>query len=318
MSDEIKLDGLAATAQFGDQAAAAQPAAAMDPIVDVTVENFVAEVIEGSQTGQLVLVDFWAPWCGPCKQLTPIIEKVVRGAQGTVKLAKINIDENQQIAQQMRIQSVPTVIAFKNGQPVDGFQGALPESQIKQFIEKHAGPMGPSPAEQLMEQANGFMAQGDMAAAAGAFSAVLEHEPENAAAMAGLAQYFIAEGDLEQAQELLDQIPVGKRNDPAVAAAEAAIKLKAAAADTGPLDELRAAVDADPADFAARFELAQALIGAGQNEEAIEQLLAIIAKKRDWNEGAARAKLLDLFDLLGATDPLTVQGRQKLSSILFA
>ncbi len=290
-----------------------------DLIKDTTAQSFVADVIEASAQAP-VIVDFWAPWCGPCKQLTPILEKVVTAAQGKVRLVKINIDENQMIAQQLRIQSIPAVIAFKNGQPVDGFMGALPESQVKSFVERLAGGgIGPSPLDEALDEAEKALGEDDLATAVQIFAAVLQEDKANVRALGGLAQCYLAHGDTERAEQTLALVPPEGANDPAIVSAKAKLQLAAAPkADTGEVAALKAKVDANPNDHQARYDLSNALHSAGDREGAVDALLEIIRRDREWNEDAARKQLLTLFEAFGPTDPLTVSARRRLSSILFS
>jgi putative thioredoxin len=287
-------------------------------VTDTTTQGFVKDVIEASKQ-QPVLVDFWAPWCGPCKQLTPILEKVVRAAKGKVKLVKMNIDEHPAIPGQMGIQSIPAVIAFSNGQPVDGFMGALPESQVTGFIERVLKePLGGGDdTAEALKAADAALAQGDAAGAAGVYAQVLAKEPENVAALAGLARSYVLTGALDQAKQTLALIPEAKQNDAAVAA-RAALELAEQAKAVGPIAELEQKVAANPADHQARFDLAVALNAKGKREEAADHLLSIVKRDRKWNDDAARKQLVQLFDAWGFADPAAVEGRKKLSSILFA
>ncbi len=290
--------------------------AGQDLIKDSSEATFVADVIEASNQVP-VIVDFWAPWCGPCKQLGPMLEKIVSQAQGAVKLVKINIDDNQQIAQQLRIQSIPAVIAFQNGQPVDGFMGVQPESQVKAFVERLGGEVGPLPVEQLIERGKQALEAGDVQTAGAAFSQVMQAEPENEAAIAGLARCLLAGGQVDEAREVLAQAPEDtKDND--IISARAALELAAVAEDAGDVGELRAAVTANPKDHQARFDLAQALNANGDRQGAVDELIAIVAANREWNDQAARKELLKYFEAYGPTDEITVSGRRQLSSILFS
>ena len=285
---------------------------------DATTQSFAADVIEASQQTP-VIVDFWAPWCGPCKQLAPILEKTVRDAGGKVALVKINIDENPEIAQQLRIQSIPAVFAFDKGQPVDGFMGAQPESQIKRFVERLVGPMGPSPLEQALEQAKDALDGGDFASASNIYGQILRQVPGEAAAIAGLVRCLVGAGDLQEARELVDGLDDDALKNADVESAVSALALAEQAGEAdGDTAELQARLAQDPGDHQARFDLAMAYHGAGRNEQAIDELIEIIRRDREWNEEAARQQLLKLFEALGHADPLTVAGRRKLSSILFS
>ncbi len=292
-----------------------------DLIKDSDTASFAEDVVHASMEVP-ILVDFWAPWCGPCKQLGPLLEKVTAAAGGQVKLVKINIDENQALAQQLRIQSIPAVYAFSKGQPVDGFVGALPESQIRAFVERLAGgAIGPTPLEQAVEAGKQALEAGDTAAAAQAFSQALSADPEDPAALGGLARCHIQAGQLEQARGVLDGVPTQHAGHADVAGAAAALALAeeaAGAADPAEVAGLRAKLEANADDHEARYELATALNAAGQREAAVDELLEIVRRKRDWNDDAARKQLLKLFEAWGPTDPLTVDSRRKLSSLLFA
>jgi putative thioredoxin len=295
----------------------AAPATTGDAIKDTTTATFMADVIEESKR-QPVLVDFWATWCGPCKQLTPVLEKAVRAAKGKVKLAKMDIDKNPEIPGQMGIQSIPAVIAFVNGQPADGFMGALPESQVTQFLERLTkGAIG-GEEKDMLTAAEAAVAANDFAGAADLYAKVLAADSDNVAAMAGLARCYVATGSIEQAKKTLEMVPEAKRNDAAVAAAQAALDLAEQAKSVGPLNELEAKVNANPADHQARFDLAVALNAAGKRTEAAQHLLDIVKRDRKWNDDAARKQLVQFFEAWGPADDATLAGRKKLSSILFS
>jgi putative thioredoxin len=292
-------------------------AAAADVVKDTTTQAFMKDVIEESKR-QPVLVDFWAPWCGPCKQLTPVLEKAVRGAKGKVKLAKMNIDEHPAIPGQLGIQSIPAVIAFSNGQPVDGFMGALPESQVVQFLERLTkGKIAPDDQD-ILKAADAALADGDAATAGELYKQLLQEDQQNVHALAGLVRCHVETGALEQAKQTLDMVPEAKRGEAPVAAARAALDVAEQAKSLGPLAELEAKVAADPLDHQARFDLAIALNANGKREDAAQQLLEIVKRDRKWNDDGARKQLVQFFEAWGFADPAAVEGRKKLSSILFA
>ena len=291
--------------------------AAPSPVKDTTTQTFVKDVIEESKR-QPVLVDFWAPWCGPCKQLTPVLEKVIRGAKGKVKLVKMNIDEHPAIPGQMGIQSIPAVIAFVNGQPIDGFMGALPESQIVAFLERLTKGAVAGEAKDLLKSADEALAAGDAAGAADLYAEVLAEDAANVPALAGLARAYVKTGALEQAKQTLDLVPEAKRNDSAVSAARAALDVAEQAKSVGPITELEQKVGANPLDHQARIELATALNAQGKRKEAVDHLLEVVRRDRKWNDDGARKQLVQFFDAWGPTDEATVDGRRRLSSILFS
>jgi putative thioredoxin len=286
-------------------------------VKDTTTQSFVKDVIEESKR-QPVLVDFWAPWCGPCKQLTPVLEKAVKAAKGKVKLVKMNIDEHPAIPGQMGIQSIPAVIAFVNGQPADGFMGALPESQVVAFLERLTKDRIGGETQDLQKAADAALAEGDAAAAAEMYSQILAEDGANIPALAGLARCYVATGALDQARQTLAMVPEAKNGDAAVAAARAALDLAEQAKTLGPVAELEQKVAADPRDHQARFDLALALNGKGQRREALEHLIAIVKSDRKWNDDGARKQLVQFFDAWGPADEATIEGRKRLSSILFA
>jgi putative thioredoxin len=286
-------------------------------IKDTTTQTFVKDVIEESKR-QPVLVDFWAPWCGPCKQLTPILEKAVKAAKGKVRLVKLNIDEHPAIPGQMGIQSIPAVIAFANGQPADGFMGALPESQVIAFLERLTKDRIGGEAQDLLKAADTALAEGDAAGATELYTQLLAEDAGNVPALAGLVRCYVETGALDQAKQTFAMIPEGKRNDAAVAAARAALELAEQAKSLGPVAELEQKVAANPLDHQARFDLALALNGKGQRQDALDHLISIVKRDRKWNDDGARKQLVQFFDAWGPTDEATIDGRKKLSSILFA
>jgi putative thioredoxin len=302
---------------FGDKPQAAPAPGAGDLIKDVTEASFMADVIEASQTVP-VIVDFWATWCGPCKTLTPLLESAVKAAKGKVVLAKVDVDQNQRIAAQLRIQSIPTVYAFWQGQPVDGFQGAVPGSEIKAFIERVAALAGDGGLADALEAAEAMLAEGAVVDAAETFAAILGEDPANGAAYGGLIRSHLALGEIDQAQALADAASPEVTKAKEVEAARAQIELARQAANAGPETELRAAVAADENDHQARFDLALALHANGKVDEAVDQLLDLFRRDREWHDGAAKAQLMTIFEALKATDPIVLKGRRRLSSMIFA
>ena len=299
---------------------AAAVAAPEGLIKETTTQGFMKDVIEESKR-QPVLIDFWAPWCGPCRQLTPILEKAVRNAKGRVKLVKMNIDEHPAIPGQMGIQSIPAVIAFVGGQPADGFMGAVPESQVNAFIDKltKGVPVAGEPnIAEILQEAAAVLAEGDAAGAAQIYAEVLAHDSTNIAALAGLAKCYVTTGAVEQARQTIAMVPESKRNDPAVKAVQAAIELAEQAQAVGPVTELEQKVAANPLDHQARFDLATALNAQGKRAEATEQLLQIVKLDRKWNDDGARKQLVQFFEAWGGADEATIEGRKRLSTVLFS
>jgi putative thioredoxin len=303
-----------------EQGSGPAPQAAGDLIKETTTQTFVKDVIEESKR-QPVLIDFWAPWCGPCKQLTPVLEKAVRAAKGRVKLVKMNIDDHPAIPGQMGIQSIPAVIAFVNGQPADGFMGAVPESQVNAFIDKLTAGMpgaGEPNIAEILKEAGTLLAEGDAANAASVYAEVLALDAGNLPALAGLAKCYVITGAIEQAKQTLALVPESKRADVAVKAVQAAIDLAEQAKTLGPVTELEQKVAANPLDHQARFDLATALNAQGSRTEATNQLLEIVRRDRKWNEDGARKQLINFFEAWGLADEATVEGRKRLSTILFS
>ncbi len=297
-----------------------QTAAAADLIKDGTDATFMQDVIEASQEVP-VIVDFWAPWCGPCKTLGPAIEAAVTNAKGRVKLVKVDVDRNQAYAGQLQVQSIPTVYAFYQGRPVDGFQGALPPSQVNEFVNKIAdlaGEAGDDGLGAAVEAAQAMLEEGAAADAAETFAAILQEDPNNAAAYAGLVSAYLALGDVEQAEAILNGAPAEISTDPALEAVHAQIMLAKEAANAGPVAELQAAVEASPDDHQARYDLAIALHANGMVQESVDQLLELFRRDREWNDGAAKTQLFKVFDALQPKDPIVLNGRRKLSSMIFA
>ena len=301
---------------LGKSGDAAQPAGG-EIVKNTTAATFAKDVIEASRQVP-VLVDFWAPWCGPCKQLTPIIEKVVRAQNGKVRMVKINVDENQTIASQLRVQSLPTVYAFRDGRPLDGFMGAQPESAVKAFVDRLLGEEAATDAAAAVEAADKALEAGDLQGAAEVYAAVLQEDPQNVAALAGLARCYLKSGDVARAEQTIGLVPPDKRETAVVASVRAALDLAKLAANAGDVSKLEATVKAEPANHQARIDYAMALAAGGKKEQAVDQLLASIRRDRKWNEEAARKQLVQLFEAWGPKDPATLEGRRRLSSLMFS
>jgi putative thioredoxin len=292
-------------------------AAAGDIVKDATMASFAKDVLEASRKAP-VLVDFWAPWCEPCKQLTPIMEKVVRAYGGKVRMVKVNIDQNPTLANQLRIQSIPMVYAFRDGRPIDGFQGAQPESAVKAFVERLLGEEAAMDAVTAIAAADQALEAGDLQGAAEIYAGVLQEDPQNVAALAGLARCYLKSGDVARAEQTLGLVPPDQRDAGPVASARAALDLAKLAGKAGDLGKLKAKVDAEPANHQARIDYAMALAASGKKSEAAEQLLESFRRDRKWNEEAARKALVQLFDAWGPKDAATLEGRRRLSSIMFS
>lgn len=303
--------------EFGTRKFSPGGEAGADLIVNATTASFAKDVIEASHHA-LVLVDFWATWCGPCKQLTPVLEKVVRSYNGKVRLVKIDVDANQAIAAQLRIQSMPTVYAFRDGRPLDGFMGAQPESVVREFVDRLVGAEDAAGIDDVLKTADELIEQGDLQGAVEIYAAVLGEDRENAQALAGLARCYLMSGDMERARQTIALVPPDKRNIPAVESVQAQLDLAEKAASLGDQEELEARIAADAADHQARFDLAVALAGLGRKDEAMNHLLEIVRRDRKWNEEAARKQLVQFFEAWGPKEPLVSEGRRRLSSILFS
>lgn len=288
-----------------------------DLVVETSTANFGKDVIEASRDA-LILVDFWADWCGPCKQLAPVLEKVVSSYAGRVRLVKLNVDQHPAIAGQLRIQSLPTVYAFKDGQPLDGFMGAQPESTIREFVDRLLGPDEAAQLAETLESAQAAFDAGDLQTAAQTYAMILQADAQNPDALAGLAQCYLKSGDIERAKQTIGLVPPDKQNNAAVSAVKAALDLAEHAPEITDTSGLEARIAANPADHQARMDLAMAAAAAGDKETAVEQLLEIFRRDRNWQEEAARKQLLQFFEAWGPKDPQTLEGRRRLSSLLFA
>lgn len=286
-------------------------------VKDVTDATFMADVIEASRETPIV-VDFWAEWCGPCKTLGPILEQAVAATGGKVRMVKVDVDKNQQFAGQLRVQSIPAVFAFVDGQPVDAFMGAVSPGEVNDFVAKLANGAGAGALDEALDAAEQMLDEGAVTEAAQTFAAILGEDPENPRAMGGMIRATLAAGEIDRAKALLEQVPETIAEDPAIAAARAAVELAEQAQGAGETDELRAALEANPDDHQSRFDLSVALVASGDHEGAIEELLELFRRDREWNDNAAREQLMTVFDTLGPTDPIGLKGRRRLSSMIFA
>lgn len=303
--------------EFGMKNPGPAAAGAADIIKDATSASFKTDVLEASRSVP-VIVDFWAVWCGPCKQLTPLIEKIVRSYSGKVRLVKVNVDENQAVAAQLRVQSLPTVLAFRDGQPIDGFVGVQPESAVKAFVDRLIADDAEVGLGELLKTAEDLMEQGDLQGAAEVFATVLQEDRTNAEALAGLASCYLKSGDTTRAKQTLALVPPDKQNIAAVRSIEAAVLLAEKGSNTGDLSALQKRLSDNPKDHQARFDLAVGLAASGNRGEALDLLLDLVRIDSKWNEEAARKQLLQFFDAWGPKEPLVGEGRRKLSSILFS
>ncbi len=295
-----------------------KPSAGSAPAVkDTTDATFMADVIQASRE-QPVIVDFWAPWCGPCKTLGPLLEQAVAATGGKVRMVKVNVDQNQMIAQQLRVQSIPTVYAFVDGQPVDGFMGAVSPAEIKQFVERLVRDADADTIGEALDAADQMLEQGAAAEAAQTYAAVLQEEPENPRAIGGMIRAALAAGEVERAAQMLDGVPAKIADHAAIVAARAAVDLAMQTQDAGETRDLRARIEADPNDHQARFDLAIALLAKRDREGAVDELLELFRRDREWNDGAAKAQLMKLFETLGPKDPIALKGRRRLSSMIFS
>ena len=295
-----------------DAATGAAPA-----VKDVTDATFMTEVIQASRETPIV-VDFWAEWCGPCKTLGPVLEQAVAATNGKVRMVKVDVDRNQMVAGQLRVQSIPAVFAFVDGQPVDAFMGAVSPGEVNTFVEKLAKGAGAGALDEALDAAEQMLDEGALAEAAQTFAAILGEDPENPRGLSGMIRTTLAAGEAERAKAMLDQVPESLADDPAIAAARAAVELAEQAAGAGETGALLAALDANPDDHQSRFDLSVAQAAAGDHEAAIDTLLELFRRDREWNDGAAKEQLMTLFDTLGPKDPIGLKGRRRLSSMIFA
>lgn len=300
-----------------DQNLAGDPAPGAELVYDTSTASFPKDVIEASKDA-IILVDFWADWCGPCKQLTPLIENVVRSYGGKVRLAKLNVDQHPAISGQLRIQSLPTVYAFQDGRPIDGFTGAQPESAIREMIDRHLGAAAEASTAEILAEAKVALEEGNLQGAAEVFAMVLQSEPQHATALAGLAQCYLKSGDIERARQTIALVPPDKQSEPDVSSVLAALELSDRAATVVDTSALEARLSSNPADHEARLELAVASAGNGDKERAVDELIEIFRQNRGWNDEAARKQLVQFFEAWGPKDPSTLDGRRKLSALMFA